>query len=342
MSALKKISNRPPLSRQQKAVIVVRFLMQEGADIDLSTLPEPLQAALTQEIANLRLIDRETLADVVTEFAGELDSIGIAAKGGLGEALQLLDGKITRDTAKRLRQDAGVRLFEDPWPRIRALPNDELIPLLDQETVEVAAVILSKLPVSKAAEILSNLPGDRARRISFAISMTDAVTPIAVDRIGQVILAQIDNRPERAFAERPEDRIAAILTAADDRLREDVLNGLRDSEPELAQRAEQAIFTFDLIPTRIAATDVPKALKTADVGDLTLALAYAQSTGQTQITEFILDNLPKRLRASIEEELQAIDTVSPKQGSAAQTRVVGSIQNQISSGDVSLIQPDPD
>ena len=78
-----------------------------------------------------------------------------------------------------------------------------MIPLLDQETVEVAAFILSKLPVSKAAEILSNLPGDRVRRISFAISMTDAVTPIAVDRIGQVILAQIDNRPERAFAEGP-------------------------------------------------------------------------------------------------------------------------------------------
>jgi len=55
-----------------------------------------------------------------------------------------------------------------------------------------------------------------------------------------------------------------------------------------------------------------------------------------------LDNLPKRLRASIEEELQAIETVPPKQGSAAQTRVVGSTQNQISSGDVSLIQSDPD
>jgi flagellar motor switch protein FliG len=113
-----------------------------------------------------------------------------------------------------------------------------------------------------------------------------------------VILAQIDNRPERAFAERPEDRIAAILTAADDRFREDVLNSLRDSEPELTQRVEQAIFTFDLIPTRIAANDIPKALKTADIGDLTRAMAYAQSNGRREITEFILENLPKRLRAT--------------------------------------------
>src|SRR6056300_1882484 len=88
MSALKEISNRPPLSRQQKAAIVVRFLMQEGANIDLSTLPEPLQAALTKEIANLRLIDRETLADVVTEFAGELDSIGSAAQTRVDGSIQ--------------------------------------------------------------------------------------------------------------------------------------------------------------------------------------------------------------------------------------------------------------
>ena len=342
MSAVNEISNRPPLTRQQKAAIVVRFLMQEGADIDLSALPEPLQAALTQEIANLRLIDRNTLADVVTEFASELDSIGIAAKGGLGEALQLLDGKITRETAKRLRQDAGVRLFEDPWPRIRDLSNDDLIPILDQETVEVAAVILAKLPVPKAAEILSILPSDRARRIGFAISMTDAVTPIAVDRIGQVILAQIDNRPERAFAERPEDRIAAILTAADDRLRDDVLTGLRDSDPDFATRVEQAILTFDLIPDRIAASDIPKALKTADADDLTRALAHAQAHGQDEIADFILENLPKRLRSRIEDEMSAIDNTSAKQGAAAQTRVISAIQDQISSGEIVLIQQQTD
>ena len=62
--------------------------------------------------------------------------------------------------------------------------------------------------------------GPRARKISFAISQTAGVTPQAVDRIGQSFVAQLDNKPERAFATLPEDRIAAILTAAYDDLRD--------------------------------------------------------------------------------------------------------------------------
>ena len=97
------------MSARTKAAIVVRLLMQEGAEIDLAALPTSLQADLTREIAH------------------ELDSIGLTAQGGLGSALCLLEGKITNDTARRLRQDAGVRLFEDPWCRIKQLDEKELL-----------------------------------------------------------------------------------------------------------------------------------------------------------------------------------------------------------------------
>jgi hypothetical protein len=69
------------VSARTKAAIVVRFLMQEGAEIDLAALPTSLQADLTREIANLRLIDRATLAEVIEEFAHELDSIGLTPNG---------------------------------------------------------------------------------------------------------------------------------------------------------------------------------------------------------------------------------------------------------------------
>lgn len=84
------------MSAHTKAAIVVRFLMHEGAEIDLAALPTYLQADLTGEIAH------------------ELDCIGLTTQGGLRSALRLLQGKITNDTARRLRQDTGVRLFEDP------------------------------------------------------------------------------------------------------------------------------------------------------------------------------------------------------------------------------------
>ena len=69
-----------PLSKKAKAAIVVRLLLNEGADIPLEDLPEELQEQLTHQMGNMRLVDRDTLAEVVAEFASELESIGLSVK----------------------------------------------------------------------------------------------------------------------------------------------------------------------------------------------------------------------------------------------------------------------
>ena len=306
------------MSARTKAAIVVRFLMQEGAEIDLAALPTSLQADLTREIADLRLIDRATLAEVIEEFAHELDSIGLTAQRGLGSALRLLEGKITNDTARRLRQDAGVRLFDDPWGRIKQLDEKELLKLLDAETTEIAAVVLSKLDVIKAAALLGDMPGLCARKISFAISQTAGVTPQAVDRI------------------------AAILTAASDDLRDEVMNGLREIDPELAKRVLAGVFTFVDIPTRIAAVDVATAVKTVAQTDMVIALCYVNGNGMEEVSEFILGGLSRRMAETIREEIEERGAVKTKEGEAAVTALVSGIQGQISAGEISFVDLDDD
>ena len=107
--------------------------MKEGAEIDLAALPTSLQADLTREITDLRLFDHATLAEVIEEFAHELDSIGLTAQGEIGSVLRLLEGIITNDTARRLQQDPGVSLFEDPLCRIKQLDEKALSKLLHAE-----------------------------------------------------------------------------------------------------------------------------------------------------------------------------------------------------------------
>ena len=140
------------LTRRQKAAIVVRFLMNEGAEVPLTDLPEPLQSSLTTQMGSMRYVDRSTLADVVAEFAGELEAMGLTFPRGVAGALTALDGKISPQTAARLRKEAGVRQFGDPWQQICSAGVDKLIPIIEQESTEVAAVVLSKLEVAQAAE----------------------------------------------------------------------------------------------------------------------------------------------------------------------------------------------
>ena len=78
-------------SPREKAAIIVRLLLAEGANIPLSSLPDHMQAALTEQIGQMRLIDRTTLSAVVEEFLSELEEVGLAFSGGIDAALAMMD-----------------------------------------------------------------------------------------------------------------------------------------------------------------------------------------------------------------------------------------------------------
>src|SRR5690554_1726450 len=94
---LARIAPPPPqaptaarLTRRQKAAIIVRFLLNEGADVALSDLPDALQGRLTTQIGSMRYVDRPTLISVVTEFASELETMGLTFPHGMAGALSAL------------------------------------------------------------------------------------------------------------------------------------------------------------------------------------------------------------------------------------------------------------
>jgi flagellar motor switch protein FliG len=79
--------------------VIVRFLLSEGAVLPLAKLPDHMQAALTEQIGQMRLVDRTTLAQVVEEFLNELEQVGLAFPGGIEGALQVMDGQCRQPPA---------------------------------------------------------------------------------------------------------------------------------------------------------------------------------------------------------------------------------------------------
>ncbi len=325
------------LSRQAKAAVVVRLLLNEGADIPLEDLPEDLQAHLTKAMGQMRMIDNDTLSAIVSEFVEEVERVGLSFPGGMAGALTALDGKISARTADRLRKEAGVRQSGDPWQRVQELPVEDLIPILDAEATEVAAVMLSKLPVKKAADLLGKLPGPRARQITYAVSQTGAVTPEAVDRIGLSLAMQIDARPVPAFEANPVERVGAILNSSTSGTRDDMLAGLEESDQGFATAVRKAIFTFGNIPERIAPRDVPRIVREIDQDRLLLALAGAEPMGLQASADFILDNMSGRIADQLRDELTQMETPEENAAEAAMTEIIGTIRDMESLGELVMI-----
>ncbi|NHQ73416.1 flagellar motor switch protein FliG [Roseovarius gahaiensis] len=327
------------LSRRQKAAIIVRFLLNEGAEIPLTDLPEQLQAQLTTQMGSMRYVDRSTLADVVAEFAAELEAMGLTFPRGVAGALNALDGRISPQTAARLRKEAGVRQFGEPWEQVRAAATDDLMNMITRESTEVAAVMLSKLDVARAAELLGRLPGDQARRITYAVSQTGAVTPQAVDRIGLALAAQLHDVPETAFDEGPVERVGAILNFSAATTRDDVLTGLDETDQDFAKLVRKAIFTFVHIPARVAAVDIPKIIREVDQAVLVTALASASDQGGdlAPAAEFILGNISTRMADALREEIEEQGRVKPRDGETAMTEIVNAIRTLEARGEITLV-----
>jgi len=331
------------LSRRQKAAIIVRFLLEEGAEVPLGDLPDPLQASLTTQMGAMRYVDRATLADVVAEFATELEALGLTFPRGVAGALSALDGRISAQTAARLRKEAGVRQFGDPWEQVRAAEADALLGILMRESTEVAAVMLSKLATERAAELLGRLPGDQARRITYAVSRTGAVSPAAVDRIGLALAGELHDVPETAFDSGPVERVGAILNSTAAATRDAVLNGLDETDGDFARLVRKAIFTFVHVPERLAPLDVPRVIREVDQPVLVTALAGATSAGLGDAAEFILANMSRRMSEALREEIGERGAVGLTDGEAAMSQVVNAIRRLEAAGEITLATaPDPD
>jgi flagellar motor switch protein FliG len=328
---------KPVLSQRQKAAVIVRLLLREGAQLRLDELPEAMQVDLTREMGALRLIDRDTLKAVVTEFVGELTDLGMTFPGGLSGALEALDGALSPDCMQKLRQHTGLPVRGDPWQILAALPVDKLAETLRAESAEIAAVVLSKLPVKQSAAVLAHLPGDTARRITYAVSQTAGIDPDTVRTIGLAIASQIASATPTAFPEAPVARIGAILNSSNAATRDSVLTGLDADDADLAIQVRKAIFTFTNIPERIAARDIPKIARAVDPALLITALAAAlRDPANAPAAEYVFDNMSQRLATQIRGDIEDLDPVKPAEGEEAMEAVVTAIRDMEQAGEITL------
>lgn len=327
------------LSRKQKAAIIVRLLLSEGVALKLSDLPETMQTELAQQMSSMRFVDRITLKSVVDEFVGEIETVGLSFPSGLEGALSLLDGTIGADTAARIRKAQGFDRSADPWATIAGMDPALMLPILEEESDEVAAVVLSKLKVATSAALLGQIPGPRARKLAYAISLTGGIEPDVVDRIGRAVVDRIAAQPPRAFDDGPVERVGAILNFAPGATRDEVLTGLDEDDAGFAEEVRRAIFTFANIPERIDARDIPKIMR--DVDQAILITALAGATGPLEpVAEFILAALSKRMADQIRDEMSNLGTVKPKDAEEAMNTIITAIRDLEGAGEILLILGD--
>ncbi len=326
------------LTGAQKAAIIVRLLLAEGIDTPISSLPEDLQAQLTQTLGTMRLVDRKTMCAVVDEFVEILDQIGLSFPDGIDAALALLDGKLDASATQRLRAIARGSGQDDAWTVLENADLDELLELIAQESRVVGALLLSKLSTDKAAQLLMKLPSEQAQALALAVSQTEHVGPETVKRVGATLANQITSKPPRAFALPPTKRMGEILNASPASVRDQLLRDLEATDQDYASGIRKSIFTYQDIPSRMSERDVPTLMREVANEDLMVIIAAGKSEdGPTN--EFLLGNMSKRLAESLREDATALPAPDQDAYEGALSRVAGTVRRLADEKTITLETP---
>jgi len=328
------------LTSSQKAALIVRLLLSQDVFPGVDRLPPTQQANLTRAMATLGPINRATLAQVVKEFTHKLDALALTAPRDLPAALSIMEPHISPLARDGLKAEAEVGDSSDPWTKLAVMEVDRLRPLLQRESAEVCAILLSKLGVAKAAALLSDLPPDRAQVVAHAVALTATVTPEMVARIGDHLLQQVYAVPKNAFRTTAVDRVGAILNAVRSDARDDLLDGLERRDAMFGRDVRRAIFTFKHIPKRVQQGDVPRILRRVEPDVLTTALAAGLKAAPLTV-EFLLENMSKRLAEQLRDEAEAMIPPREPEGDAAMAQVVNAIRALEDEGELRLIPADP-
>ena len=324
--------------------MVVHLMISDGGNLSLSQLPESLQELLTDELGAIRLVDRDTVAAVAEEFVRELDAVGLSAPGTRDGAIAALADHLSPALAGRLRNQMDSVRNGDHWPLVIDLPIARIVDIMMAESIEICAVALSKLPVGKAAEALVKTPGERARRITYAMSLTADISPDAVKRIGKSLAKDYARPAQVAFEKAPVQRLGAILNSTVTETREDVLEGLGVKDPEFASDVRKAIFTFKDIALRVKPTDIPSCIRSVDNDVLTRAIAAGLAGDEPLVAsaDFILGSVSQRMAAQIREDAMEMGRIKKSDAEAALSEITTAIREMAESGVITLIDPGDD
>lgn len=321
----------PTLDPRRKAAVIVSLALAEGVELPLQDMPRSLQEVLARQIAGMEPVDEAALAAVVAEFDAAV-SVRAGFPSGSRAALRLLDGRVDPEALAPLREGYSG---PDPWSRVCAADTETLLPLVAREADEVAATIISRLPTERAATVLAGLPGPQARRIAFGVSRIAAVDPELMRRLGEAILAEIDARPPEAVEGGASRRVGAILNATSSRVRDGLLEGLREADEAFADAVRASIFTFADIETRLEAAAVGAVMRALDDDTQAAAIAAALAEGQTGSVEHLMGAMPKRMAEKLKEAADAWSG-TPEEGEAAMQALCEAIRRGEEAGELSL------
>jgi flagellar motor switch protein FliG len=274
-------------------------------------------------------------AELLEQFVRDLSRVAAAPNGAASLRVVHADDAPPKAGARPPEPAMPADNSGDVIAQLRAMDQDRLFMGLEGEHPQTVATVINCLEPEPAGDLLKRLSPE-ARRLVF-LRLGQSGGPIdLVPRIVQAIVRKCQALAESPIAEKSDvkyQRMAEVLKRLERTDRMELLVALNAQDSETAAMVKDRLYTFDDLRT-IDDRSVQKLLTEIDSKTLAMALKGVEE----EISEKVLNNLSKRGREMVLEEMSFLGHLPAAQIHQAQKAVVAVIQTLDQAGELVMIE----
>ncbi|MEM7639328.1 MAG: FliG C-terminal domain-containing protein [Pseudomonadota bacterium] len=222
------------------------------------------------------------------------------------------------------------------WQDVSRRKPEEIVQLLEDESPQVIAVILSQMAPDAAAHAVRALPRTLATEALKRLLNLGPVHPAALSALERAIRKQM--LPNAASTSNPggHAHVAQIFDQLDSQSEQSLLSALDGAEPGAGEKIRALMFTFNDL-ARLDPASLQTILVNVDRAVLTIALKGADA----EVTAAFFQNITQRAGDLLREDIAAIGPVRRSEIDAARAEVLTIARTLVKRGDI-LARPQDD
>ncbi len=321
------------MTKLQKLAALLIILGPESASQILKNFDEHELDAISLEMSKLTVVSHELQREILREFPEVAVQASTAILGGVGYTKTALEKSVGALRAS----DIIGRVAPAPVPvvamqQIIDMDTRQLFNLVKNEQPQTIALIVSYLSSEKSSHLLVLLRSELRDQVVERLA-TMAPTPVeVVERIVEVLNQRAGVKSTRALNQTGGLKNAAeLLNSLDKNVSQSMLLELEKRNPELGQAIRQKMFTFEDL-SFLDATSLQKVMREVDMRDLAVAL----KTASPKLRSALLSSISKRAAETVNEEISFLGAVKKKDIEAAQLRIIESVRQLETEGELDL------
>ncbi|MEL7108686.1 MAG: FliG C-terminal domain-containing protein [Pseudomonadota bacterium] len=268
----------------------------------------------------------ELSSEEANQLSVEMDRLSDDAEAERGILRSYVDEMHARPT-RTPGSNAGI------WAHLSMQDGAQIARLLESESPQVIAVILSRLTPDAAAKTVRALPRSLATEALKRVLTLGDIHSGALKALEQALQAQMTDKPASSHAS-GHAQVAQIFDQLDPQSEQTLLAALDGVQPGAGEKIRALMFTFEDL-ARLDPASLQTILANIDRAILTLALKGASES----VTDVFFQNLTQRAGDLLRDEIAVLGPIRRAEIDQARANVLAVARTLVKRGDILAHEP---